>query len=145
MKTNKLFFYLSVLIGLTMGLMACGDDDSDEPQVTTDATALIGSWESVSQEYKNCPNSADNAVNKCGTQDFCFSVTFKSDGTYTEQMTGSGATDSGNYNAQDGIMAICLTYKGCQNWIYAITGNQLQLQQIKSSECSEVITLTKTN
>jgi hypothetical protein len=141
MKTNNLFFYVALLVGVSMVFSSCSKDD--DPVVTTDAAALIGSWDAVSQQLKDCPITTDNATNTCGTQDFCFNVTFTSEIAYTEMHFSSSTEKSGSYVAVDGVMGICLNYKGCQNWIYTITGNQLQLQQIKANSCSEVLTFTK--
>lgn len=141
MKAKTTFLYVSLLVGVSIGLVSCGDDDSEGPQASIDAKALVGSWDAVSQQLKDCPDPADNAINSCGTEAYCISITFNENGTYTE----SGATDIKNYNAEEGIISLCLSYKGCDTWIYTVTGNQLQLQQVNSTECSEVLTFTKTN
>ncbi|MBL6447655.1 hypothetical protein JMN32_15160 [Fulvivirga sp. 29W222] len=141
MKINNLIFYVALLVGVSLGLASCSEDD--EPEVLIDPSVLIGTWNAVSQQYKDCPDAANNATNTCGTQDFCFIISFNEDGTYTEQQFGSATVDDGNYNAMEGILSGCFTYKGCQNWIFSVSGDKLTLQQVNSTECSEVLTFTK--
>lgn len=129
---------MTLLVGFSLGFMSCGGDD-DDPQPSTDPKALIGSWNAVSRQLTDCPDAADEGILNCGTYDFCFKITFLSETTYTEQPSGGTEGPVQQFAATDGVMSICLDYKGCENWIYTVTGDQLKLQQVKSSDCSEIL------
>jgi hypothetical protein len=144
MKSIKLILNIALLVGVSVGLYSCGDDDA-EPAVVRDPSALVGTWAAVSLQLYDCANASENITNTCGTGDYCATFQFNADGTLTEQLSGSTIVESGAYNAQEGLVSICANYKGCSSWVFSVQENQLKLERFDITACNETWLFVKTN
>lgn len=128
MKLFKKIFPVLVL-ALCAGFSSCEKEDD----VTTDPTALIGTWTYASASYNvqtSIPAVTDMLKEQFESNEDMKGaiITFKADGTYSVKSSDGDGIDSGTYSAKNGTLTIYSTDEdGNETATYSIKDSKLTM------------------
>lgn len=112
---KKLTTLVSVLS--LLAVMNCSKSKDATP-----AASIVGTWLQTTNTFSSCDQVADNGSKSCNPD--CVSLTFKSDGTWTDDDGGSGT-----YSVSGSTLSI----DGAVSYPFTLTSTTLTIAGISTS------------
>jgi hypothetical protein len=88
MKTIKLILHVALLVGVSMNISSCKDDDA----VVDNSARLIGKWVEFTYGKTDCVDATKNSENECTSN--CDIYEFLNDGTFIYDFGSTKVTST---------------------------------------------------
>lgn len=133
MRTKFIFFAILCVIAIVVSTTFTSCNKDDDEGGSTDPKDLVGTWKLLSEEtwYKDADGESDYEKETADADDVVL-ITFKSDGTYLEDMNvdGEQTKKTGTWKTNGNTLICEGNSRGSLadvEWIFYVNGNTLTL------------------